>query len=432
MCMTEPHCGTDLGLLKTRAVPADDGTFRVSGTKIFISGGDQDMSENIVHLVLAKLPDAPEGSRGISLFLVPKFLPDGTRNTVNAVGVERKMGYHGSATCEMLFEEAKGWMIGEPHFGLACMFTMVNHSRIEVGLQGYCQSVKAYQSGVEYAKERLQSRSLSRPKDDRSGADPIIVHPDVRRKLMKTRAFVEAARLLCFWGTLEIDRSHRHPDETVRADASDMVELMTPIIKAVFSDFGFETCNDCMDLFGGHGYIWDNGMEQLVRDVRIAQIQEGTNHIQALDLIGRKLPMNGGRPYQLFIQRMRSTLEDINASGNHTEIASGLAQALDCLQDATTLVQERVAADREEQGAAGFEYMRIFGYAAMAWAWSQIVLVSERELANGNRRLSEQFYRNKFTTAAFYFQHMLPMIEGHKATLQSDKSTMMAFDVDQF
>ena len=300
MCLTEPHCGTDLGLIRTKAVPTGEGRYAVSGTKIFISAGEHDLTENIVHLVLARLPDAPPGVRGISLFLVPKrtLTADGSPGPANGVScgsIEEKMGIHGSATCVMHFEEAKGYLVGAPHKGLRCMFTMMNGARLGVGLQGLGLGETAYQSAAAYAKDRRQGRGLKGAEEPEASADPIIVHPDVRRMLLTQRAINEGSRALAYWAALQLDISRSHADATVREDADELVQLMTPIIKAFFTDYGFEATNLAVQVHGGHGYIREHGMEQLVRDARISQIYEGANGIQALDLVGRKLPQRAGR-----------------------------------------------------------------------------------------------------------------------------------------
>ena len=306
MCLTEPHCGTDLGLFRTRAEPRDDGSYAVTGTKIFITGGEQDLTSNIIHLVLARLPDAPAGVRGISLFLVPKFLPDGDgvageRNSVHCASIEKKMGIKGASTCVMNYEGATGWLVGEPHKGLRAMFAMMNHERLMVGQQGLSQAEVAYQSAADYARDRVQGRALGGAKEPEQSADPIIVHPDVRRMLLTTRAQNESARALLGWTAMQIDIADRHPDADIREAAEDYVAFLIPVIKAYFTDYGFDTCNLCMQVLGGHGYIAEWGMEQLVRDARIAQIYEGANGIHALDLVGRKLPMHDGRLVKRFI-----------------------------------------------------------------------------------------------------------------------------------
>ncbi|MFL5256077.1 MAG: acyl-CoA dehydrogenase family protein, partial [Rhodopila sp.] len=313
MCLTEAHCGTDLGLLRTRAVPQGDGSYRITGSKIFISAGEHDLTENIIHLVLARLPDAPRGTRGISMFLVPKFVPNadgrpGARNGVVCTALEHKMGIQGSATCQLTFEDATGWLVGEPNKGLATMFTMMNSERLSVGIQGLGAAELSYQGAVAYARERLQGRGLSGAKDPGKPADPIIVHPDVRRMLMTVRAYTEGCRALAGWVARQLDEMERSNDPDTRQRAEDFTALMTPVVKALFTDLGFEATNLSMQVYGGHGYIRDHGMEQIVRDARISMIYEGTNGIQALDLVGRKLPQGTGRLLRTFFHPVNDFL----------------------------------------------------------------------------------------------------------------------------
>ena len=333
MCLTESHCGTDLGLLRTRAEPDGDGRYRVTGTKIFITGGEQDLSENIVHLVLARLPDAPQGVKGISMFLVPKFIAGedgslGERNAVHCGSIEHKMGIKAASTCVMNYDGATGYLIGEPHRGLQAMFSMMNYERIMVGQQGLSLAEVAYQNAADYARDRLQGRSLKGPAAPDLPADPIIVHPDVRRMLLTTRAYNEGARALIAWTSLRIDRSTRHPDPATREAAADVVGLMIPVIKAFFTDYGFESCHQCQQVFGGHGYIAEWGMEQLVRDARIAQIYEGANGIHALDLVGRKLALNGGRAIRAYITEMTTFIAKRREVPGLGEFLGPLAAAL--------------------------------------------------------------------------------------------------------
>jgi alkylation response protein AidB-like acyl-CoA dehydrogenase len=314
MCLTEAHCGTDLGLIRTKAVPDTDGSCKITGSKIFISAGEQDLTENIIHLVLAKLPDAPPGVKGISLFIVPKFLPKedgsvGPRNGVMCGSIEHKMGIKASATCVINFDDAKGWLIGEPHKGMRAMFTMMNAARFGVAMQGLGIAEVSYQNALAYAKDRIQGRSLTGAKAKDKAADPIIVHPDVRKNLLTMKAFTEAARALSVWVGMQLDVIEKHPDPKVRQEADDLLALMTPIIKAYFTDMGSEVANLGVQVFGGHGYIHEHGMEQFVRDARIAQIYEGANGIQALDLVGRKLPQNMGRPLRRFFHPASQFIE---------------------------------------------------------------------------------------------------------------------------
>ena len=376
MCLTEAHCGTDLGMLLTRAVPQTDGSYRVSGSKIFISAGEHDLTENIVHLVLARLPDAPKGTRGISLFLVPKFIPSadgrpGPRNGVVCTALEHKMGIKGSATCQLLFEDATGWLVGEPNKGLATMFTMMNSERLSVGIQGLGAAETSYQSAVAYARDRIQGRSLSGTKSADKAADPIIVHPDVRRMLMTIRAYTEGCRALGGWVARELDEMERSNDPGTRKRAEDFTALMTPVVKALFTDLGFEATNIGMQVYGGHGYIRDHGMEQLVRDARISMIYEGTNGIQALDLVGRKLPQGAGRMLRTFFHPVSAFIEQNSAHPVLGEMIKGFGKAFGALQLATGQVAATGMADPEEAGAAATEYLRLFGLVALGFMWGR-------------------------------------------------------------
>ena len=365
MCLTEPQCGTDLGLIRTRAEPNDDGTYAITGTKIFITSGEHDLTENIVHLVLARLPDAPKGTRGISLFLVPKFLPkaDGTpgpRNGVLCAGIEHKMGINGSATCVMNFEGATGWLLGEPHRGMRAMFTMMNDARLDVGLQGLAIAETAYQSAVAYARERLQSRALSGAKQPDQPADPIIVHPDVRRMLLTMRASSEGGRALAYWIGMSLDLARKHLDPETRQSADDLIALLTPIIKAYFTDQGSACANLGVQVMGGHGYIREWGMEQLVRDVRITQLYEGANGIQALDLVGRKLGAHFGRQLRTFFHPVMAFIEQQQADAELSEFVLPLAKAYARLQQVTLHVAQQGLRDPNDAAAASYDYLRLF------------------------------------------------------------------------
>ncbi|HEY0425886.1 MAG TPA: acyl-CoA dehydrogenase family protein, partial [Rhodopila sp.] len=366
MCLTEAHCGTDLGMLRTRALPMSDGSYKVSGSKIFISAGEHDLTENIIHLVLARLPDAPKGVRGISLFLVPKFIPaadgrPGARNGVVCTALEHKMGIKGSATCQLTFEDATGWLVGQPNKGLATMFTMMNSERLSVGIQGLGAAETSYQSAVAYARDRIQGRSLSGAKFADKAADPIIVHPDVRRMLMTIRSYTEGCRALGGWVARELDEMERSDDPDVRKRAEDFTALMTPVVKALFTDLGFEATSIGMQVYGGHGYIRDHGMEQLVRDGRISMIYEGTNGIQALDLVGRKLPQGTGRMLQTFFHPVSEFIELHSSHAQLGEMIRGFGKAFGALQLATRHIAAKGMADPEEAGAAATEYLRLFG-----------------------------------------------------------------------
>ena len=411
MCLTEPQCGTDLGLIRTRAVPADDGSFRITGNKIFISAGEHDLSENIIHLVLARLPDAPAGTRGISLFLVPKFLPNpdgrpGQRNGVLCTALEHKMGIKASATCALSFDDATGWLVGQPHRGLAAMFTMMNEARLGVGVQGLGLAEVSYQNAVAYAKDRLQGRAIDGTKHPDKPADPIIVHPDVRRMLLTMRAQVEGCRALAMWTALEQDVAHRHPDPAEREAADDFVQLITPVVKAYLTDMGWDSTALGMQVLGGHGYIREWGMEQYVRDARIAQIYEGTNGIQALDLVGRKMGAHAGRYLRRFFHPVLSYIEAKSEDpALAEEFILPLSKAFGRLQSATAEVARRGFADPFEAGAAATDYLRLFGITALGYCWARM---AEIALAKRDDPAEGAFYRAKLTTARFFMQRILP------------------------
>ena len=429
MCLTEAHCGTDLGLLRTKAVPNDDGSYAVSGSKIFISSGEHDLTSNIVHLVLARLPDAPKGVKGISLFLVPKLVPSadgrpGARNGVDCVGLEHKMGMKASATCQMNFNASTGWLVGEPHKGLSAMFAMMNSERLSVGIQGLGVAEIAYQSAVAYAKERLQGRALSGAKRPDKPADAIIVHPDIRRQLMRMRAETEGCRALGAWVARALDRLERSSDKAVRQEAEDFCALMTPVVKALFTDLAFENASRGVQVFGGHGYIRDHGVEQFVRDCRIAMIYEGTNGIQALDLVGRKLPAHAGRYLRAFFHPVAAFIEANTADpaiGEHVKV---LAKAFGALQLATATIAQKGLRDPEEAGAAASDYLRLFGYVALGFLWAQAekIAVAKLPKANGEAK----FYEAKIATARFFFDRILPETAGLFAAIKSGKGSMMA------
>ena len=431
MCLTEAHCGTDLGQIRTRAAPRGEGRYAISGTKIFITAGEHDLTENIVHLVLAKLPDAPAGARGISLFLVPKrrLLPDGAPGPANGVScgsIEAKMGIHASATCVMHFEEAEGFLIGAPHQGLRCMFTMMNAARLGVGLQGLGLGETAYQSAAAYARERRQGRSLKGAAEPDAPADPIIVHPDVRRMLLTTRALNEGARALAYWVAIQIDMARKDPDPAARADADELVQLMTPIVKAFFTDYGFEAANLALQVHGGHGYIREHGMEQLVRDSRISQIYEGANGIQALDLVGRKLPRRAGRYLRHFFHPALEFVEANRADPALAGIVGPFEKALGALQGATLAIARRGLGDPEEAGAAASDYLKLFGLVAVGYMWCRMA-----KLAAGKRN-GDAFYEAKLKTARFYMKKVLPDSAGLFLKVTAGKSTVMAHAADEF
>ena len=428
MCLTEPHCGTDLGLIRSKAEPADDGSYAITGTKIFISAGEHDLTENIVHLVLAKLPDAPAGTRGISLFIVPKFLinDDGTlgpRNDVACGAIEHKMGIKASSTCVMNFDGAKGSLVGEPHKGMRYMFAMMNAARLAVGIQGLGLAETAYQSAVAYARERLQGRSLSGVKHPDKAADPIIVHPDIRKTLLTMRAFNEGSRALAIWIGMALDVATKHPDQQRRTEADDLVALMTPIIKSFFTDHGFAAANLGVQVFGGHGYIHETGMEQLVRDARITQIYEGANGIQGLDLVGRKLPQHAGRLLRRFFHPISRFVEENLEDPELQEFVLPLAKAFTKLQQTTLWVAQEGMRNPEEAGAAASDYLRFFALVALAYVWalSAKVALANAGTANGNAA----FYEAKLATARFYMKCLLPQTSSLATTIMAGAAPVM-------
>ncbi|MBX6742125.1 MAG: acyl-CoA dehydrogenase C-terminal domain-containing protein [Acetobacteraceae bacterium] len=433
MCLTEPQCGTDLGLIRTRAVPADDGSYRITGNKIFISAGEHDLTENIIHLVLAKLPDAPPGTRGISLFLVPKFIPaedgrPGARNGVTCTALEHKMGIKASATCALSFEDARGWLVGEPHKGLRAMFTMMNEARLGVGVQGLGLAEVSYQNAVAYAKERLQGRALGGARHPEKPADPIIVHPDVRRMLLTMRAQIEGCRALGLLTALEQDVAARHPDPRQRQAAEDFVALMTPVIKALFTDMGWDVTATGMQVLGGHGYIREWGMEQYVRDARIAQIYEGTNGIQALDLVGRKMSAHAGRYLRRFFHPVLAYIEAKQDDERMTDFILPLSKAFGRLQQATAEIARRGLSDPFEAGAAATEYLRLFGLTALAYVWARMA-----ELALDKAEQDPTgFYRTKLVTARFFMERLLPQTAGLTAAIMAGGGSLRAFEDAMF
>ncbi|ROR34108.1 acyl-CoA dehydrogenase C-terminal domain-containing protein [Inmirania thermothiophila] len=433
MCLTEPQCGTDLGLVRTRAEPVGDGSYRITGSKIFISAGEHDLTENIVHLVLARLPDAPPGTAGISLFIVPKFLPreDGTpgeRNAVTCSAIEHKMGINGSATCVLDFDGAVGWLMGEPHKGMRAMFTMMNAARLAVGIQGLGLAEAAYQAAAAYARERLQGRAPGGPRHPDKPADPILVHPDVRRMLLTMRAWTEGCRALAGRVAQALDVARRDEDPARREAAHDYVSLMTPVVKAFFTDAGFECANLAVQVYGGHGYIREQGVEQLVRDARITQIYEGTNGIQALDLVGRKLPAHFGRLARRFFHPVAEYLEARRGDEALAEFTAPLAKAFGRLQRATAWIAEQGLRDPEQAAAAATPYLRLFGLTALAFEWARM---AELGLA-GADGAEGRFYRAKVETARFYMQHLLPQSGGLLASILAGKAAITGFDDEAF
>ncbi len=430
MCLTEPHCGTDLGLCRTKAVPNDDGTYRLTGTKIFISAGEHDLTENIIHFVLARLPDAPPGIKGISLFLVPKFLPkdDGTpgkRNGVACGAIEHKMGIKASATCVLNFDEATAWLVGAPHKGMRSMFTMMNEERLAVGLQGLGLAEVSYQGAVAYARERLQGRSLAGTKYPDKPADPIIVHPDVRRMLLNMRAAAEGCRALGAWVGQAVDIAAHSDDPKAKQEAEDFVALMTPIVKALFTDYGFETANHGVQVMGGHGYIREHGMEQYVRDARIAQVYEGTNGVQALDLVGRKLGAHMGRNLRSFFHPVADFIQSRSDNPALSRYVDPLTKAFVRLQQATGQIAKVGLKRPEEAGSAATEYLRLFGLVALAYQWARMAEVSLKKLEE--KTGEDDFYRAKLATGAFFMDKVLPQTGALFSSIMAGGSTMIEF-----
>lgn len=441
MCLTEPHCGTDLGLVRTKAEnhKDNDGSYAVSGTKIFISAGEHDLTENIVHLVLARLPGAPEGIKGISLFVVPKHLPiednddykAGDFNDVHCGSIEHKMGIKASSTCVMNFEESKGWLVGEPNKGLKAMFTMMNAARLGVGMQGLGIAEVAHQNAVAYAKDRLQMRSLDGVKAPDKAADPIIVHPDVRRMLLTGKAFCEGGRALSLWVGMMLDRAEKHSDPIEKRKADDLVALLTPIIKAYQTDMGSEICNHAVQVHGGHGYIWEYGVEQYVRDARIAQIYEGTNGIQALDLVGRKMPQNMGRLLRSFFHPVSDFIAENQNNPDLAEYVLPLAKAFMKLQQSTALIAQKGMKNPIEAGAAASDYLRQFALVAMAYMWAQMAQVAKQKLADGGD-INTSFYESKIKTATFFFTKMLPEADARFKMILAGAKPLMSMDAENF
>ncbi|WP_370314647.1 acyl-CoA dehydrogenase C-terminal domain-containing protein [Thalassolituus sp.] len=426
MCLTEPHCGTDLGLIRTKAEPQADGSYAISGTKIWITGGEHDLADNIVHLVLAKLPDAPSGSKGISLFLVPKVLEDGSRNPAFCGGLEHKMGIKGSATCVMNFEDAKGWLIGEPHKGLQAMFVMMNSARLMVGLQGLGIAEAAYQVSLGFAKERLQSRSLSGPKEPEKPADSIIVHPDVRRMLLRQKATIEGGRAMAYFTAMQLDIAHKAETPEEREQADDLVQLLTPVVKAYLTDEGFFCANDGLQLMGGSGFTQDWPVEQFVRDSRITRIYEGTNGIQALDLVGRKLGHAGGRA----IKRFFAMLDHYLKTDGGVPHAEELRAAVTRLQKATMWLVQNGMADREQAGAAATPYLRLFALTSLAYFWSRMAQTAQQNLDEGSTEID--FYQSKIKTAEFFMHKLLPQQLALMAEIENGKDSLMSLTAEQF
>ena len=431
MCLTEPHCGTDLGLIKTKALPSDDGSYNITGTKIFISAGEHDLTENIIHLVLARLPDAPKGVKGISLFIVPKYLPDdNNQNNVSCGSIEHKMGIKASSTCVMNFENSKGWLVGKANKGLNAMFTMMNSARLGVAMQGLGIAEVSYQNALAYAKDRLQMRSLTGIKAPDKPADPIIVHPDIRRMLLTMKAFTEGARALSYWTAINLDISLKHPDEKVRKEADDLVALLTPILKAYQTDMGFECANHAIQIHGGHGYISEYGIEQYARDARIAQIYEGTNGIQALDLVGRKLGKDMGRLLRRFFHPVYDYIQKNQSNHELQEFVLPLAKYFAKLQQATAIIAEKGMANPDEAAAASTDYLRMFALVALGYMWVQMV---EKAInAKDTGKYSDEFLDAKIHTARFFFSRMLPEADYKFKAILSGAENLMNIKAESF
>ena len=435
MNLTEPHCGTDLGLIRTRAVPNGDGSYAVTGTKIFISSGEHDLTDNIIHLVLAKTPDAPDSVKGISLFIVPKFIVGedgslGERNTLSCGSIEHKMGIHANSTCVMNYDGAKGWMVGEENKGLAAMFVMMNAARLGVGIQGLGQADVAYQNAVQYAQDRRQGRALTGPKDPQEKADPLFVHPDVRRMLMDGKATVEGLRALCTWGALQVDLAHVAESEEERQRADDLVSLLTPVIKGFGTDKGYEVATNAQQVFGGHGYIEEQGMSQYVRDARITMIYEGANGVQAMDLVGRKLAQNGGRAIQAFFAIVDE--ECGSAKGNEAlaDFATRLEKANGELKAATMWFMQNGMANPNNVGAGAHHYMHILGIVALGSMWLRMAEAAQKALAEG--RGNKAFLEAKLVTARYFAERFLPDAGSLRRKIEAGSDAMMALAPEQF
>ena len=433
MCLTEPHCGTDLGLLRTKAEPQGDGTYKITGAKIFISAGEHDMAENIVHLVLARLPDAPEGSKGISLFAVPKFNVNadgslGSRNGIYCGGLEHKMGIKGNATAVINLDGAQGWLIGEVNKGMACMFTMMNAARLGIGMHGLGLGEIACQNAISYAQERLQMRALSGSKHADLPADPLIVHPDVRRMLLTGKAYNEGARAFSTWLAMQLDIEEHSTDEAQRQDAADLVALLTPIAKAFMTDNGYTVTNLSQQVFGGHGYIRETGMEQFVRDARISMIYEGTNGIQALDLIGRKIMMDQGQKLRKFTKIVHKFCQSQADDAAMAEFITPLQQLLGDVSDLTMAIGMQAMTNRDEVGAAAVDYLRLLGHLVYGYFWARMAKVALSKLATE----PAPFYSAKLATARFYYSRLMTETAMLKASIQSGAKNLMEIEEDEF
>ncbi|WHZ36557.1 acyl-CoA dehydrogenase C-terminal domain-containing protein [Sagittula sp. MA-2] len=433
MNLTEPHCGTDLGLMRTKAEPQDDGTYRITGQKIFISAGDHDMSDNVVHLVLAKIPGSPDGIKGVSLFIVPKFLVNddgslGDRNEVSVGKIEEKMGIHGNSTCVMNYDGATGYLLGEAHKGMRAMFTMMNEARMGVGLQGYAQADVAYQNALEYAKDRLQGRDVTGAKNPDGPADPLIVHPDIRRSLMDQKSFVEGARAFVYWGASMIDRAHRNSDK----DADGLISLMTPVIKGFLTDRGFDMCIQAQQVYGGHGYIEEWGMSQFARDARIAMIYEGANGVQALDLVGRKLAQDGGKHVMAFFDMVKSYIAEAKGKDEAFDKAflEPLKAASKDLQGAGMYFMQNGMKNPNAALSGSYDFMHLFGHVCLGLMWAKMAEAATEVLASGAG--DAEFLKAKIDTGRYYMARQLPMTATHLKRIESGADPVMALEADAF
>lgn len=431
MNLTEPHCGTDLGLLRTKAEPQDDGSYLITGQKIFISAGDHDLSENVIHLVLAKAPGGGEGTKGISLFIVPKFLVNedgslGERNGVSVGALEHKMGIHSNATCVMNYDSAKGWLLGDLHKGMRAMFTMMNEARVGVGLQGYAVAEAAYQNAVAYAKDRLQGRAVTGAENPSGPADPLIVHPDIRRALMDQKSFLEGARALTFWGANLIDRGHNGD-----AAAEGLVSLLTPVIKGFLTDKGFDSAVQAQQVYGGHGYIEEHGMSQFVRDARITMIYEGANGVQALDLVGRKLAQDGGKHVMAFFEELKGFIKaNEGDAALKADFLDPLKAASKDLQAAAMFFMQNGMKNPNHALAGSYDFMHLFGHTVLGYMWARMAVAAQKALTEGTG--DADFLNTKLATGRYYMKRQLPMTSTHLARIETGADPVMALTADQF
>ncbi|MCA1970853.1 MAG: acyl-CoA dehydrogenase C-terminal domain-containing protein [Rhizobium sp.] len=435
MNLTEPHCGTDLGLLRTKAVPQGDGSYKISGQKIFISAGEHGMTDNIIHLVIARIEGAPEGTKGISLFIVPKFMVNedgsvGARNSVSCGAIEHKMGIHGNSTCVMNYDEATGYLLGAENKGLAAMFVMMNEARLGVGLQGLSIAEVAYQNAVSYARERIQGRSLSGVKAPDKKADPIIVHPDIRRALLTIKSFTEAGRAFTLWTALKSDIAHRSGDATEKQTADDLLGLATPILKGVLTDKGFDHAVMAQQVFGGHGYIEEHGMSQYVRDARIAMIYEGANGIQALDLVGRKLGANGGRAVMAMFKEIGDFCEENRNDENLAFFTKALKKGLNDLQASTMWFMQNAMAKPDNAGAGSTDYMHLFGLVTLGYMWAKMAKAANENLAAGTG--DADYFKNKLLTGRFFMEKIMPETALRKIRIEAGADSVMEMAAEAF